>query len=352
MGLTQVRHAVPLGLAIGLLCLAQTATAQTACPDLRGLSPDSFPVATRILSAALTSPPPGGLPSPLPQATTKSPITQYCTVTGYVAPQNHFEMRLPIREQWNGKLFFSACAAFCGTVAGNAFNQGLLLGYASVTSNGGHSSAGGFDGVWAANDPDAQEDFAHRANHNVTLAAKRIVEAFYGKPPSRSYMSGCSKGGQAALMAALRYPEDFDGIVAGAPVYDFTGKAVIHASWVLQANSDGKGGVLVDGPTTDMVHRAVLEACDLTDGVKDGVVGNPLACQWKPEDLACTSQRTTGCLSPAQVTALKKMYAAPADGTGKVLFPTGHALGAQTDEWKQWAIGRGANYQVASQFLR
>jgi len=352
MNRSLIRRAVAFGVAIAFLSLARTAAAQTACPDLRGLSPDSFPVATRILSAALTTPPAAGLPSSLPQATAKAPITQYCAITGYVAPQNHFEMRLPVREQWNGKLFFSACAAFCGNVAGNACNQGLLLGYASVTSNGGHSSAGGFDGVWAANDLGAQEDFAHRANHNATLAAKRIVEAFYGKPPSRSYMSGCSKGGHAALMSALRYPEDFDGIVAGAPVYDFTGKAVIHASWVLQANNDGKGGIVVDGPTTDLVHRSVLDACDLTDGVKDGVVGNPLACQWKPEDLACTAERTTGCLSPTQVAALKKMYSAPVDRTGKVLFPTGHALGSESDEWKQWAIGRGANYQVASQFLR
>lgn len=345
-------HVQRLALAIVFSSIASTAWAQMPCPDLRKLDSERFPVATRILSAALVTVPAEGLPSRLPIATQKLAVTQYCAVTGYVAPQHQFEMRLPIQEQWNGKFFFSACAAFCGVVSGNACNQGLLLGYASVTSNGGHVSSGGFDGIWAANDPGAQEEFAYRGNHEVTLAAKQIVEAFYGKRPTRSYMGGCSKGGHATLMAALRYPDDFDGIVSAAPVYDFTGKGIIHASWVLQANSDGKGGVLIDGPTTDLVHASVLEACDAGDGAKDGVVGDPLGCRWTPADLACQVGQTSDCLTPAQVSALTKMYGRPTDKTGTILFPTGHALGAETSEWKQWVIGQGANYQVSQQFMR
>jgi hypothetical protein len=337
---------------LAFFCVASVASAQTPCPDLRNLDSESFKAPTRILSAALVTVPAAGLPSPLPMNASKLPIEQYCAVTGYVAPQHQFEMRMPVPAQWNGKFFYSACAGLCGGVNGNACNQGLLLGYASVTSNGGHTSAPGFDGVWAANDPDAQEEYAYRGNHNVTLAAKKIVEAFYGKPPRRSYMGGCSKGGQATLMAALRYPDDFDGIVSAAPVYDLTGKGVIHASWTVQANSDGKGGVLIDGPTTERIHRAVLEACDAGDGVVDGVVGDPLSCRWKPADLACRADRGSECLTSEQVTALAKMYAAPTDANGKVLFPAGHALGAETIEWQRWVIGEGQNYRVAQQFMR
>jgi feruloyl esterase len=135
---------------------------------------------------------PSGYASSAPNS--PSPIHQYCDVTGYAAPQNKFELKLPLSGDWNQKFFFYACGAFCGTVFGDACNLGLSRGYASVTGNGGHDSAWGFDGVWAANAPELQEDFGWRSNHVVTLIAKAITTHYYGKSIKHSYMGGGSKG--------------------------------------------------------------------------------------------------------------------------------------------------------------
>lgn len=110
-----------------------------------------------------------------------------------------------------------------------------------MTGNGGHDGGGGFDGVWAANSPNLQDDFAWRHNHVITIAAKAITTKFYGQPVTRSYMSGCSKGGHAVLMEAQRFPEDFDGLMAIAPVYDLVGR-IMAGAWWAQAVSDPQRG--------------------------------------------------------------------------------------------------------------
>ena len=114
---------------------------------------------------------PSGFASSAAQSTSR--IHQYCDVTGYVAPQNKFELRLPLPADWNQKFFFFACGGFCGAIVGTRCNRGLARGYASVTGNGGHDSALGFDGIWAANAPNVQEDFGWRSNHVVTLVDRK-----------------------------------------------------------------------------------------------------------------------------------------------------------------------------------
>ena len=135
-----------------------------------------------------------------------SNIKRYCDVTGYVAPQNKFELKLPLPDDWNQKFFFYACGGFCGRVIGDACNLALARGYASATGNGGHDSVLGFDGIWAANAPELQEDFGWRSNHVVTLIAKAITTHYYGKPIKYSYMVGNSKGGQAVLAGGTKVP--------------------------------------------------------------------------------------------------------------------------------------------------
>lgn len=344
-----------------LFCAAATASAQTPCAALRALNLEDLAGAqTRIVSAQVVKVPAQGLTQPsrvMNQQINPQAVSEYCEVKGYVAPQHQFELRMPVAADWNGKFFFSACAGFCGTVEGTACNAGLAFGYAAATSNGGHYSAPGFDGLWAANDPDAQKDFAYSGTHNVTIAAKAIIKAHYGSGPKRSYAAGCSKGGQAVLMEAVRFPEDYDGIIPVAPVYDYTGTSVIKACWVAQANDNGRGGVLIDDAATDLIHQAVLAACDETDGAKDGVVGDPLSCTWKPADLLCKEGTSDGkCLNAAQVAALTKLYSAPTDKRGKKLFPTGSTPGAEIGEWKAWMNGfmggKSINYRVAEQYLR
>ena len=219
---------------------------------------------------------PSGYASSAPNS--PSPIHQYCDVTGYVAPQNKFELKLPLSGDWNQKFFFYACGAFCGTVFGDACNLGLSRGYASVTGNGGHDSAWGFDGVWAANAPELQEDFGWRSNHVVTLIAKAITTHYYGKPIKHSYMGGGSKGGQAVLMEAQRFPEDFDGLMPSAPVYDYTGRNTSAAAWFAQAFSDGHGGSVLNAAAAQAVHKSVLEHCGAQAGVDEELVTDPPSC--------------------------------------------------------------------------
>lgn len=294
-------------------------------------------------------------------ASATSPIHQYCDVTGYVAPQNKFELKLPLPENWNQKLFFYACGGFCGAVLSDACNLGLARGYAAVTGNGGHDSARGFDGVWAANAPELQEDFGWRSNHVVALIAKTITTRYYGKPIKYSYIAGNSKGGQAVLMEAQRFPEDFDGYMASAPVYDYTGRNVLAGAWFAQAISDGQGGTVLDAAAAQVVHRSVLEHCGAQAGVEEGLVTDPLSCGWQPEMVACASgSNGAGCLSGRQVAAVKHLMSRVTNSKGEVLYAYPYIPGTET-QWEGWnyygapSLGvppRLANLELAGEFER
>jgi feruloyl esterase len=345
-------------LVAGLPSSAQAQSPEADCAALARLDLEALPDApTRVISARLVTVGPEGLvqpPATMTHRIDRFAIKQYCEVKGYTGRQNQFELRLPLAADWNQKFFFLACAGFCGTVGGDGCNGGLAFGYASVTSNGGHVSAPGFDGLWAANDRQSQIEFAWRGNHAVTVAAKAITTKYYGRAIARSYMAGCSKGGQATLAAGQRFPQDFDGLIVVAPVYDYVGKSIIHGSWVAQANQDAGGGYIIDEAAAKLAHASIMDACDGLDGIKDGLVSDPQACDWKPATLLCRGDRpNAACLSARQVEALERLYAKPVDSRGKTVFPSGNVIGSET-EWPRWVYGRpfSANYQVAQQFLR
>jgi feruloyl esterase len=201
------------------LCLVATsaAIAGTAqdCASLANLVLEN----TTITSATLI-PAGGGLP-------------EYCRVQGHIDAEIGFEVRLP--TDWNGKFYFQGGAGFGGLIP--APGPGLVRGYAAASTDTGHTGAPPrpiFDGSWALDNPERQVNYGHRAVHVVTVTAKQIVEAFYGQSPERSYFEGCSDGGRRALMEAQRYPTDFDGIIAGSSLVDFTGSEV-GLNWNAQA---------------------------------------------------------------------------------------------------------------------
>jgi tannase/feruloyl esterase len=318
---------------------------------------------TRILSARLVDVPPADAQAPrgTPRAVlAASPIKQYCQVLGYVAPQNKFELRLPLPSQWNQKFHLTPCAGFCGAVNGDACNTSLARGYASATGNGGHDGGPGFDGVWAANSPNLQEDFAWRHNHVITLAAKAITTKFYGQPIARSYMTGCSKGGHAVLIEAQRFPEDFDGLIPVAPVYDLVGR-IIAGAWFAQAVSDPQRASVLDTAVAETVHKSVLARCGAQAGVDEGLVTDPASCDWRPDMIACSSNTSvSGCLTPRQVDAVKRLMSPAVNSQGKVIYAYPDIPGTAT-EWAGWHYGRGANpaaprayanYALADQFLK
>jgi tannase/feruloyl esterase len=287
---------------------------------------------------------------------------QFCDVTGYVAPQNRFELKLPLRGDWNQNFFFTACGGFCGSFVGERCNFALARSYASATGNGGHESSGnGFDAIWGANAPNLQEDFGWRSNHIVTLIAKAITSHYYGKQIKYSYMAGNSKGGQGLLMEAQRFPEDFDGLMPSAPVYDYTGRNVIAAAWFAQAISDGHGGSVLNAAAAQAVHKSVLAQCGAQAGVEEGLVTDPPACKWKPEMIACASGGDgPDCLSAKELAAVKRLMTPVTNSKGEVLWAYPYLPGAET-QWVGWNFlgspsaglrPRVANLYLPEQYLK
>jgi Tannase and feruloyl esterase len=288
-------------------------------------------------------------------------IRQYCDVTGYVASQNKFELKLPLPDDWNRNFFFTACGGYCGAVDGTRSNPFLARGYASVTGNGGHDSWGFPDGIWAANTPQLQEDYGWRSNHVIALVAKEIVTQFYGALIRRSYMAGNSKGGQAVLLEAQRFPEDFDGYLPSAPVYDFTRRNTIAAAWWAQAVSDGHGGSVLNAAAVEVVHKSVLQHCGAQAGVEEGIVTDPPSCKWQPEMAACGAGMSE-CLNATQVAAIKRLMTSATNSKGEVIYAYPYVPGTET-QWENWNYpGTGgpnsanrplfANMQVVGQFMR
>jgi feruloyl esterase len=189
-------------------------------------------------------------------------------------------------------------------------------GYAVASTDQGHSGNGG---PWMQS-ADKLIDFGYRATHEMTLKGKAVVNAFYGNAPRLSYFTGCSAGGRQALKEAQRFPEDFDGIVAGAPALNTTGRAAF-SMWIAQAQHKDEASFI---PPTKFpaIHDAALQACDALDGVKDRVIENPRACTFDPKVLECKAGDEATCLTPAQVETARTMYKPVVNSkSGKKIFP-------------------------------
>jgi feruloyl esterase len=366
---------------IALCFIVRTAAAQNApntradaenqkCVALLQLNLESAPGGPGVItSAGLVEVPANGLEQ-WPITTSGygrmgAPITtslrQYCDVTGYVSPQNKFELKLPPPSDWNRNFFFRACGGFCGYLESRLCNSALARGYASATGNGGHDSALGFDGAWAANAPELQEDFGWRSNHVVTLVAKAITTHYYGGPIKHSYMAGNSKGGQAVLLEAQKFPEDFDGLMPSAPVYEYTARNTIAAAWFAQAVSDGYGGSMLNAAAAQAIHKSVLQHCGAQAGVEEGLVTDPPSCKWKPEMIACARGTSgPGCLNPKQMSAVTRLMTAPTNSKGDVLYAYAYLPGTET-QWEGWNYPgipspgyppRFANMDLPGQYLK
>jgi feruloyl esterase len=243
-----------------------------------------------------------------------------------------FEIRMPV-DGWNGKLLVTGCSNLCGILQIQGMEDALARGYAAATTDTGHRTGDPSDARWAWNNPALEADFGHRAVHVTTLAAKEAVANYYGDRPAYSYFRGCSTGGRQALVAAERYPEDYDGIIAGAPFNQSL--SVPHMAWVLESNRGPDGEPLLKAAEFRLLGKAALEACDPRDGQVDGVIGDPGACGFKPESLLCpatgpaTGKSTRGCLSAAQVEAANRIYGGPRTSAGKAWSSGGSPVGSE-----------------------
>ena len=268
----------------------------------------------------------------------------YCRIQGYVMPQVRFEIRLPL-SNWNGKLLEVGDGGWGGDMFLFFCTGPLRKGYACIASDMGHTGASGL-ALWARNNVQAQVDFGYRATHVTALIGKQIVRTYYGKPPAKSMMFGCSTGGYQGMVEAQRFPWDFDGIVAVAPDMGSEADLSMRIVWKLQQLTDKDGHPTFRLPDLELLHNAALRACDLSDGVKDGVIGDPVGCRFDPSVLACTEGHHAECLNDQQIRAAKNIYAGPTTSAGVRLSTSGPLPGTELD----WAETKNSAAEVAEFF--
>ena len=285
-----------------------------ACEALAGLKLADTTISSSKAVAAGPFTPPGGR-----GGRGSADLPAFCQVHGVLAPTPHssihFEVWLPAAN-WNGKLQVVGNGGLAGTISYPGLASALRDGFAAASTDTGHTSTE--SPAWLE-DRERLIDYSYRGLHMTTVNAKAIVQAYYNEQATRAYYTGCSTGGKQGLMEAQRYPDDFDGILAGDAA-NF---------WTHQMASEVWNGVVTSTPATNLpkeklqlLQDAALQACDMLDGAKDGLVSDPARCQFDPSTLQCKGGDSPTCLTAAQVGAVRKIYEGPENPrTRKRLYP-------------------------------
>ena len=272
-------------------------------------------------------------------------LPEYCRVRARALPAISIEVRLP--TDWNGHYYQTGCGGFCGILgradasAGwiNAMRPGLERGYATATSDSGHHGLSVLDAGWAAANPHAERDWGWRSIGETNRVAQALIDAYYGAPRERAIFQGCSTGGRMAHVAALRYPEMFDGIISGAPAMDYPGLVGTKMSWIVQANTGPDGGRILDTGKAALIGGAVMAQCDGTDGQEDGVIADPRACEVDLAPLQCgDGESGSDCLTAAEIGVLEAWRQGPVNDAGEQLYPGGVPEGSEPF-WGLWLTG-------------
>ena len=238
-------------------------------------------------------------------------------VEGIIGKAIRFEVLLP--DDWNGRFAMGGGGGLVGSVQ-NGIWKSLNKGYATAGTDTGHQ-ASGTDGSWAQDDMEALVNFGHVAVHRTAEVSKAIIRAYYGMNPKYSYFVGCSRGGGQAMMESQRYPKDFDGIVAGAPAFDWTGFAAmgVNSNQVLYPNPDDMTKTVLTQEDLDALYIEIMIQADAQDGLKDGIIDDPLAVEFELE--------VVPNLTDEQRKALKTLYSGPSNSRGQIY--TGFPIGAE-----------------------
>jgi len=332
----------------GLLVIFVVPPARAAsCESLSTLKlPDTTVTSAQLFDAGKFE-----LPSPMPSPAIFKELPAFCRVTVEMKPAKDSDIKMEVwmpSTGWNGKYEGIGNGGFAGSISYPSLAGAVKAGYASASTDTGHN-ARGTDATWALGHPDRVVDFGYRAVHEMTVKAKAIIKAFYGDNPKRAYFNGCSNGGRQALMEAQRFPEDYDGIIAGAPANFFT-HLLSAGAWDVQATQNDPASY-IPGAKIPAISSAVLASCDEKDGLADGLVGDPRECRFDPAALLCKSADSNSCLTAPQVAALKKLYAGPTTTKGERIFP-GRVPGGEEGAggWPLWVTGGGPGSSLMYQF--
>jgi Tannase and feruloyl esterase len=312
------------------------ATLAGRAADCANLAKTSLPNTTLIVAQAM---PAGSFSPPYGRPVEKLPA--FCRLAGVIRPSNdsdiQFEVWLPA-SGWNGRFLGVGNGGFAGSINYFALADDLRRGYATAATDTGHQG-NAEDASWAYKHPEKVVDFGYRALHLTAEDAKALIQAFYSNPARHSYFDSCSDGGREALMEAQRFPEDFDGILAGAPA-NFWTHLLANGLAMIQSMYGKDPAAYIPSTKLAAIQTAALAACDAQDGVKDGIVSDPLRCHFDPSVLLCKGADSRNCLTAPQVSTLKALYAGAQDSHGKQIFP-GYVPGAEdgANGWSAWITG-------------
>lgn len=263
----------------------------------------------------------------------------HCKVDGVIGTEIRFELLLP--DEWNGRFAMGGGGGYVGSVQ-NAARWTVDLGYATVGTDTGHEGEG-ISAAWALDHPERQVNFGHLAVHRTAEVAKAVVRSYYGSNPEYSYFMGCSRGGGQALMEAQRYPTDFDGLVAGAPAFDWTGIAAEFVQNMQKSFPDpsSTAAPIVSSAHLQLLENQVLESCDAIDGVRDGVMEDPRACAHNLSALptCSTNPETDVCFTEEQLQAVEEIYAPPTTEDGPLYVGQPFGGEGHVEGWKNWITG-------------
>jgi feruloyl esterase len=293
--------------AFSCVAVSVPAFAGASCESLQALKLDhtTITLAQSVAAGALKSP-----ASVRPVAAgdpAYNDLPAFCRVAATIRPSSDSEIKVEVwlPESWNGKFMGIGNGGWSGAISYQTMTGPVARGYATASTDTGHEGSGS-DASFALGHPEKLTDFGYRAVHEMTVKAKAIVAAYYGRAPTLSYWNGCSSGGKQGLKEAQKFPTDYDGIIAGAPANYWT-HLVSGVIWAAQAaHKDQPGNLPSD--KLKLLHNAVLNACDALDGVKDGVLEDPTRCKFDPKVLECKGGEESGCLTAPQVAAALKIY--------------------------------------------
>lgn len=312
--------------ALCLMVLSLPLTAAT-CDSLAALQLANTSITAAQLVPAGMFVPPGPAPTAADASIFKS-LPAFCRVEGVIAPSSdshiEFQVWLPAAG-WNGKYFGVGNGGFAGFIdyapaLGNipGLADILLAGYATSSTDTGHNGGMGA-AKWALGHPEKITDYGWRAIHETAEKSKSIIRAFYGSAPKHSYFSSCSNGGRQGLMEAQRYPADYDGIIAGAPVYALT-HVFAGLTMTFQATESDPASY-IPAAKLPLIESAALAVCDSLDGLTDGLIDDPRKCRFDPATLLCQGAESDRCLTAPQVSALRKLYAGVRTSQGEQIYP-------------------------------
>lgn len=333
------RHVAVLCLLVGSLTITLASAKAERCADLVRVTIRDVTItsATNVAAGQFTA----------PGSSNSLETPAFCRVVAVAKPTAdsiiNFEVWIPSAEHWNHNFLGRGNGGYVGAISYGSLAFALQRGFATASTDTGHT---GEDITFAAAHPEKIVDWGYRSIHIMTESAKLIIRRYFGTFPKHSFFAGCSTGGHQALSEIQRFPADYDGVLAGDP-----GNDRVHLNvgflWAFAATHDANGNAILPTSKLPLINRAALAACDTLDGIKDGIISEPVACHFDPAVLLCKAEENDQCLTAAQVDAVKKVYAGPRNPrTGEQII-AGYSPGSESpagDEfeggWKSYITGR------------